>query len=132
MWLGLGLLILIVVWLMTYGVSGQISNKTVNSPQFSKEQIATLAQCLTDKGYKLYGAFWCGHCKTQKELFGTSVNLLNYIECSTPDGSNQTEVCKKAGIEVYPTWGLPSGELVQGVITLKELAKQSSCLAISS
>ena len=27
-----------------------------------------LAQCLTDKGYKLYGTTWCGWCKKQLEV----------------------------------------------------------------
>lgn len=129
MWSSLGLLGLVVIWLLIYGVANQTST---SSADFSKEQIASLAKCLTDKGYKLYGAEWCGHCKDQKEMFGASVSLLNYIECSTPDGSSQTEVCDKAGIEVYPTWGLPNGELIKGVVTLKDLANQSGCLAISS
>lgn len=30
------------------------------------------AKCLTEKGAKMYGTSWCGHCKNQKALFGDS------------------------------------------------------------
>ena len=33
-------------------------------------QYDNLAQCLTDKGAKFYGAFWCSHCQEQKAEFG--------------------------------------------------------------
>ena len=54
----------------------------------------TFAQCLKDQGATFYGAFWCPHCKDTKALFGSSVNLLPYVECSTPDGNGQLQVCK--------------------------------------
>ena len=28
-----------------------------------------LAKCLTEKGVTFYGAFWCSHCKRQKESY---------------------------------------------------------------
>ena len=85
------------------------------------------AKCLTDKGVKLYGAFWCPHCITQKELFGGSVKYLNYIECSTPDGKSQTEICSKEGIENYPTWQYADGKRESAVKSLAELSKISGC-----
>ena len=51
------------------------------------------AVCLKDKGATFYGAFWCPHCQAQKELFGRSEKLLPYVECSTPDGQAQLQVC---------------------------------------
>jgi len=63
-----------------------------------------LAQALTDKGAKFYGAFWCPHCKAEKALFGSSVHLLPYVECSTPAANDQTQICKDKKIESYPTW----------------------------
>ena len=121
-WLVLAVLVLVAVWLIAYGVS----NRGESVSAFN-DNTKALAQCLTDKGFKLYGAFWCGHCKEQKEMFGEAVGLLNYIECSTPDGNDQTEVCQEAGIEGYPTWGFPDGKKVSGVMTLEELAKVSGC-----
>jgi hypothetical protein len=61
-----------------------------------------LAQCIADSGTKFYGAFWCSHCKEQKENFGDSVDLLPYVECD-PNGKNsQANVCKAKGVESYP------------------------------
>ncbi|MBI4173794.1 MAG: hypothetical protein HY519_03690 [Candidatus Aenigmarchaeota archaeon] len=85
------------------------------------------AKCLTDKGLKFYGAFWCPHCASQKELFGSSIKYVNYIECSTPDRSAQTQVCIDAKIKSYPTWGFPDGKLVEGVLSLEDLGRRSGC-----
>jgi len=30
------------------------------------------AECLNQKGAVMYGAYWCGHCKDQKKMFGNS------------------------------------------------------------
>ena len=32
----------------------------------------SVAQCLTEKNAEMYGAFWCGACAKQKEVFGNS------------------------------------------------------------
>ncbi len=64
----------------------------------------TFAQCLKDQGATFYGAFWCPHCAAEKALFGTSVHLLPYVECSTPDASGQDATCNAKQIESYPTW----------------------------
>jgi len=66
-----------------------------------------LAQCLTQKGLKFFGAFWCPHCQAEKRDFGGSVKYLPYIECSTPDAKGQTQVCIDNKIESYPTWVYP-------------------------
>ncbi len=90
------------------------------------------AQCIKDKGALFYGAFWCPHCQAQKARFGTSAKYLPYVECSTPDGQNQNQVCKDKGIESYPTWFFPQPgtttmERVNGEIELVDLAKKTSC-----
>lgn len=85
------------------------------------------AECLAEKGAKFYGAFWCPHCKEQKEMFNDASTKLPYIECSTPDKKNQTQVCIDAGIESYPTWILANGEHLNGVISLEKLAEKTSC-----
>jgi len=131
-WLGLTLLVLVIVWLGIYGVyntdffTGEPKDKANNSDVSSGDAKA-LAQCLTNKGFKLYGATWCGHCQDQKKMFGEAVALINYIECATVDNNGQTEACDQAGIEMYPTWVYPDGTKVPGVMTLKDLAKVSSC-----
>lgn len=86
-----------------------------------------LAKCITQKDVKMYGAFWCGHCKEQKELFGkTAFEEIDYIECSLPNGQGRTEICKRAGIESYPTWVLPDGSQLPKT-PLAELAQKTGC-----
>lgn len=97
------------------------------------------AKCLGEKGAKFYGAFWCPHCQNQKALFGRSAKLLPYIECSTPDGQGQLQVCKDLGIQTYPTWYFVAStsspqattsnyEILTGEIELEVLAEKTSCV----
>ncbi len=90
-------------------------------------KIDGLATCLTEKDVKFYGAFWCPHCKNQKDLFGNSIDKINYIECSTPDRRGQTQVCKNAGISGYPTWEFSDGTKLSGEQSLEVLAEKSGC-----
>jgi len=85
------------------------------------------AQCLVDEGATFFGAFWCPHCADQKKMFGNSVDLLPYKECSTPDGQGQTAECNDAGITGYPTWEFADGERLNGVVELETLAEKTGC-----
>jgi uncharacterized membrane protein len=62
-----------------------------------------LAKHLTQVGARLYTAYWCPHCRDQKELFGKQAAAeLQVIECA-PDGrNNQAELCKQKGSRVTP------------------------------
>lgn len=84
-------------------------------------------QCIANSGAKFYGAFWCPHCRDQKELFGSSVKLLPYIECSNPDGLSQNDLCTKIGIQSYPTWIFKDGSQLSGTIPLANLAQKTNC-----
>lgn len=86
-----------------------------------------LAQCLSNQGTKYYGAFWCPHCQKQKQLFSKSAKLLPYVECSTPDQKDQTDICKTVGIESYPTWIFADGTRETGEKTPAYLAEKTSC-----
>lgn len=90
-------------------------------------QLDPFTQCLKDKGAIFYGAFWCSHCQATKKLFGKSAPLLPYVECSTPDGQNQTQICKDKQISGYPTWIFADGSILTGERTLQELADKTSC-----
>lgn len=90
-------------------------------------KLDALAQCINDSGAKYYGAFWCPNCKNQEALFGRSARLLPRIECSTPDGKGQLQVCKDAGIQGYPTWDFPNGERLTGTQGLDMLAQFTGC-----
>lgn len=85
------------------------------------------AQCLKDKGAIFYGAFWCPHCQATKRLFGKSAPLLPYVECSTPNGQDQLQICKDKKITGYPTWVFPDGNILTGERTLQELSTASTC-----
>lgn len=85
------------------------------------------AQCLSDKGFILYGAAWCPHCQQQREIFGASQKYLNYVECSLPDGRSQTAICKSNNIDIYPTWELPDGTRLVGMQSLAKLSEVSGC-----
>lgn len=88
----------------------------------------SFAQCVKDKGVVFYGAFWCPHCQNTKAMFGSSAKLLPYVECSTPDGQGQTQVCKDAAVESYPTWTRPGDSTrLSGERTLQEIAEFSGC-----
>ena len=86
-----------------------------------------LAQCIKSKGVIFYGAFWCPHCQRTKALFGSSEQYLPYVECSTPDGKGQTQVCIDKNIKTYPTWMRPDGAILNGEHTIQEWAGFSGC-----
>lgn len=88
----------------------------------------TFTQCLKDKGAVFYGAFWCPHCQVQKKMFGSSVKLLPYVECSTLDGKGQTEECISKSITSYPTWEFADKSRLTGEISLAQLAEKTSCV----
>ena len=85
------------------------------------------AQCIADSGARFYGTFWCSHCQNQKKMFGSSQKLLPYIECSTPDGEEQLQVCKDANIKGYPTWVFADESRLSGELSLEKLAEKTQC-----
>ena len=87
----------------------------------------SFAQCLKENGTKMYGAFWCPHCQRTKAMFGSAAQYLPYVECSTPDGQGQTQICIDKKISSYPTWVFPDGSMLTGEHTLQELADASKC-----
>lgn len=87
-----------------------------------------LTQCLTKKGVKMFGAYWCPVCQKQKKTLGNSWRYIKYIECSLPNATGQTKQCKEAGIESYPTWEFADGERVVGELFPAELAERSGCI----
>ena len=84
------------------------------------------AQCLTDAGVTMYGAWWCSHCENQKELFGSAFDNVQYVECSTP-ARTMNQTCQDAGIQGYPTWVFADGSRTAGEQSLETLAQTSGC-----
>ena len=85
------------------------------------------ASCLTEKGFKMFGSYWCPHCLDQKEMFGNSWEKVNYIECSLPNRAGQTVACTAEGIESYPTWETGDGTRLLGVQSFGSLSELSGC-----
>lgn len=92
---------------------------------------SNFAQCVAASGAKMYGTWWCPHCKDQKDEFGDSWNIMieqgAYVECSTADKA-QTPVCKDAGITSYPTWRFPDGSEELGKIDFYLIGIKTGCL----
>jgi len=93
----------------------------------TKGKYDSFAQCIKSSGATFYGAFWCPHCQNEKKLFGDAVQFLPYVECSTPDGSAQLQVCKDASIQNYPTWVFKDGSRLVGEVPLSQLAEKTGC-----
>ena len=115
----IGTIVAIVIPLAIYASVSKPKQDSGPSDQF--------AQCLTDKGAKFYGAFWCSHCISQKKMFGQSFEKINYIECSTPDGKSQIKECEEAGINGYPTWKFADGSKVEGEVSFEVLSQKTGC-----
>ena len=87
------------------------------------------ARCLTEKGVKMYGAYWCPHCAEQKQLFDASFEYAPYIECGVQGNTAKLQqVCIDAGIKHFPTWQFPPvGERVEGTMPLADLSFRTGC-----
>ena len=88
---------------------------------------AQFAKCLSEKGVTMFGAYWCSHCQQQKKMFGKAWDEVNYVECSLPGGKAQTEICKQAGIQSYPTWEFAPGDRLSGSLSFEQLGAKSGC-----
>ena len=97
--------------------------------QRSQHKYDAFARCLTARGVKMYGAWWCPHCVEQKEKFGASFEYAPYVECGVKgDTHAKSQACKDADIQHYPTWQFPPmGERVERVFSLEELSDRTGC-----
>jgi len=106
--------VLLLISIMIAGCSNELNGNEVS-------QYDEFANCLTEKGVKIYGTEWCPHCKNQKEMFGNSFQYVDYIDCD----KNKDE-CNEAGIEGYPTW-IINGEKYPGERSLNSLSSLTDC-----
>ena len=63
----------------------------------------------------------------QKELFGSSWEHIEYVECSISDGSGQTQICIEEGITGYPTWEFGDESRQSGKLPLDILSERTGC-----
>lgn len=117
LWVGVALVVVVVSWGAYYFL-------------YYRKPVSTLdgfAKCLTSKGAKMYGAWWCPHCAEQKEDFGYAFQYVNYTECSPPGQRVETPQCKQDGIKNFPTWQFADGSRVEGPQPLAVLSERTSC-----
>ena len=122
------LITLIVAAVIVIGLIGAIiyaSSERAKKKETLGTALRPFATCLKDAGAVFYGAFWCPHCQEQKQLFGTAVDALPYVECSLENGKDQTQACIDKKIARYPTWEF-HGERVEGVLSLTDLSQRTS------
>ena len=91
------------------------------------EQKLDLAACLSEGGYVLYTADYCGHCRRQTEMFGKAAARLTSVSCKKKMFDDKEAACVEAGVTAYPTWVAPDGSGRSGVRGLAELAAWSGC-----
>ena len=91
-------------------------------------RLDAFAQCVSSKGAKMYGAYWCPHCAEQKELFGSAFDFVNYVECGVKgDAKAQSPACQSAGVKHYPTWEFADRTRIEGKETLESLSDRTGC-----
>ncbi len=105
-----------------FGLAYYLGNRTQHKHD-------AFARCLTERGVKMYGAWWCPHCQEQKEKFGASFEYAPYVECGIKGNLHgKAQVCTDEKIEHFPTWQFPpTGERVERVFTLQELSDRTGC-----
>lgn len=119
-----GLLITLAAVVLVIGGLVYLSKRQSDAPG----QYDGLAQCLTQKGVKFYGASWCPHCTEQKRMFGSSMKYVDYVECAVPGNQRgQSKACDDAKIESYPTWVFPDGTRTTGEQLPKMLGEKAGC-----
>lgn len=91
-------------------------------PVEASESVHKLAACLSEKDVKMYGAYWCPHCKNQKAQFGNAFEKVKYVECT-----QETKTCTDMKVESYPTWTFPDGTRTLGEQPLATLAQKAGC-----
>src|SRR5438552_18100627 len=117
-------------WIWVLGAVGLLLAAWAGYDFYSSRKVSTLdsfAQCLSSKGLKMYGAWWCPHCAEQKELFGYAFHYVNYVECSEPGLRTENDICKQAGIKNFPTWQYPDGSRTEGNQPLSVLSEKTGC-----
>lgn len=107
---------------VTRTITGMTGYSILNTQ--NQTSLDSLAKCLTEKGAKFYGAYWCPHCQAQKADFGTAASLLPYVECEPSAGFSPE--CQKAGVNAYPTWVI-NGTTYEGEQSPDKLKSLSGC-----
>lgn len=113
------------IWFWVIGiivVLGIVALAAQFVPRAPKPELNAFAQCVSAKGWTMYGAYWCSHCQNEKANYGSAFQYINYVECT-----DQTALCQEKQITGYPTWIGPNGARESGELGLKRMAELSGC-----
>lgn len=135
LFLVMGLIGLFIAWAITYSALKDMESSLLASiAQIEKlsqrsenSSLENFAQCLTQKGIKLYGSSRDALSQEQRAMFGKAINYLTYIECIEPESKELLFECQVEGIKTFPTWEFTSKERKSGVFSLEELKELSGC-----
>ncbi|MBI2592713.1 MAG: hypothetical protein HYW37_00935 [Candidatus Colwellbacteria bacterium] len=94
----------------------------VFSPKVAQGKYDGFAECLSNSGAVMYGAYWCPHCQNEKAAFGDSFRFVNYVECT-----EEPKRCLANKVESYPSWLFPDGRRLAGEQGLEKLSEESGC-----
>src|SRR3989338_3129999 len=115
-------------------LSSCTSQTTEQSSQTSSANLDSFAQCLKEKGVKMYGSYICSACLAQIKMFGGhegSFKYIDYVECHPRGPNPQTDLCLKRDIKKTPTWILEKDGVeinrLEGYQTFELLGEFSGC-----
>ena len=106
----------------TQSGEGDVAGVTTQDSAKDAKWLEGLAKALSEKGMVMYGAYWCSHCKKQKEAFGDAVKYIDYVECDPAGENSNSDECKANNIQGYPTW-IYQGKQYSGEQSLEKLAE---------
>lgn len=92
----------------------------------------SVADCLTRKDARLYGASWCHWCHVQLGLFGPDAAKVPYTDCMPEGTFDMRPECEKAGLvlgDPLPVWHFKDGSRLVGIRSLHILALVAGCPA---
>ena len=126
----LSLLLVAIVFIS--GCVQQSTTQTTSEP--NSASLDSFAQCLTDKGVKMYGSYICSACLAQIKMFGShegSFKYVDYIECHPRGPNPQTSLCLQRDIKATPTWILEKDgteiKRLVGLQSFESLEEFSDC-----
>lgn len=106
---------------LTGNITGGNSTGNNTGNNTGNTTLDAFAQCLTEKGIVMYGTDTCPACKSQKALFGSSFQYVNYTNCL-----DNYDFCVGKGISSIPSWDI-NGQFSVGVQTIQQLSELSGC-----
>jgi hypothetical protein len=124
--LWIGILILFILFAATY-LAGRYYRNYKSQQYAQSHKYDAFAKCLASKQAKMYGLYWCPHCKDQKEMFGASFQYVPYVECAIKGSHEMAPECKDAGVKLFPSWQFGTDPPKEGVLSLDALSEKTGC-----